>query len=332
MIATLSRRRFCALFLCAALTDAPASDLVAGMAARTTIKIGVLSTGPIDPEGYRLLAARLKADLAGIIGQLILTPLEAGSSIERLADQTDRILSLQPDVILCLDLTAAQSASRRRTGQNPPIVFMVHADPLAYHLIQGYAHPGNNMTGVTSYRCVDEKMVELLADAFPKRRHIGYFVDASVDDSSCIRLVEEAAARLHLRVVQINVASADFLASLRPKLHSLQLDAIIAPALAPLWQNRNVVVATLNDLRLPAIYESHVFLDVGGLMSYGPIRTDEISQAVNDVRKILSGEVAGEIPVEQPTLFELVVNLRAPHAHDYGISAPVLRRADRILE
>jgi putative ABC transport system substrate-binding protein len=232
-----------------------------------------------------------------------------------------------------MDLFAADFAKTRRSDDSPPIVFLAHADPLAARLIQGYSEPGGNLTGVTSYRCVDGKMIEIMTDAFPGRKRIGFFVDGYTDDDKdCARLSAEAAARNRVDLVKIPVSAPDFLSTLPATLSALRLDAVVAPASAPIWQNRKAVVAAVNEQRLPAIYEGTVFLEEGGLMSYGSVATDAMRQIVSAVDAILAGEPAGRIPVEQPSLFELVINLRAPHFSDFKIRAETLRRADRILE
>jgi putative tryptophan/tyrosine transport system substrate-binding protein len=327
---SLSRRHVCGLLLYGALPRSIASNpLVPG--ARPLL-IALLSTGHNDSATYESLETHLRESLVSIAPQLQITRREAGFSSELLASQTEEVIASRPNVIICLDLAAAITTSARRRGTNPPIVFLAHDDPLTYKLIQSYARPGNNLTGVTTFRCVDGKMIEILVDAFPSRRRIGYLFDSTAGDSRCIQKAEEAAARLRVDLVKVDVAVHDFVKKMEITLKPLHLEAAIAPASAPIWQNRHAVVERLNDLRLPVIYESALFLDEGGLMYYGPLRTDAISQVAAYVRKILLGEPAGEIPVEQPTLFELAINLRAPHATEFGISAATLRRADRILQ
>jgi putative ABC transport system substrate-binding protein len=147
--------------------------------------------------------------------------------------------------------------------------------------------------------------------------------------------VEDAqrdAARIHVDLIPIDVSPPGFAAKFPERLKSLRLDAVLAPASAPLWENRKSMVQALNDARLPAIYESDIFLAEGGLMSYGPVRTDAIPQLAKSVGKIVRGQSAGDIPVDQPTLFEFVMNLSAPHYLDFGVKAATLRRADRIRE
>jgi putative ABC transport system substrate-binding protein len=323
----MSRRRFLAVSTLLAMP----SSLVARDTLKNSVLIGVQSTGHNDPQLYRNLQTHLQKSQKGSF--VALTIREASFSRERLALQLDELLMRDLDVLICMDLFAATVARSRRRGTNPPIVFIAHADPLASHLILAYSEPGNNLTGVSTYRCVDGKMVEIMGDAFPARKRIGYLLDSSVrEDIDCIRLADDAAKLNRIQLVKIDVASPAFLSSLRKTLLALRLDAIVAPASAAIWQNKKRVVDVVNDLHLPAIYESTLFLDEGGLLSYGPSDADVLTDVARAVEMILRGQPAGQIPVEQPTRYELVVNLRAPHANEYEPKATIFRRADRILE
>jgi putative ABC transport system substrate-binding protein len=329
---TFTRRWFCGVGLLTGGLYAFAGESPRVSAPGRRILVGILSTGEIEAKTNGIILTQLKAALPEFASQLSIEQRDAGFSKEGLDHQVDELLKLGVDVLICLDLTAALAFVARRWRTDPPMVFMAHDDPLACNLIQSYAHPGNNLTGVTTFRCVDGKMVEIMSAAFPARRRVGYFLDSTINDDACVRLAEAAAARLGIQLIQIDAAEPHFMSEIDKHLRGLRLQAAIAPSSTPLWQNRRVVVNCLNNLKIPVIYESTVFLNEGGLMFYGPVRTDAIAQIATDVRKILRGESAGEIPVDQPTLFELVINLGAPHALDYRISAATLQRADRILQ
>lgn len=304
-------------------------------AAQNPVLIGVLSTGHIDPTIYSSLEKALQAALPDFAGRLRLIPREARFVQTDVARQLGELTSLHLSILLCLDLFSANVAKSRGSEHGVPIVFLVHADPLANGLIKSYARPGNNLTGVTTYRCVDSKMLEVLTDAFPARKRVGYLTDASdllADDKACLDHAQHNAVLMQINLIRIDVSQRDFPTSLGERLRSLRLDAVLVPASAPVWQNRLAVVQVLSDVRLPAIYENDIFLGDGGLMSYGPIRTDVVPQLAKFIAKILHGESAGEIPVDQPTLFEFAINLHAPHFSEFGIKAATLRRADRIQE
>jgi len=332
MPASFTRRWLCGLGLLGGGLYALAGEAPPTLLSGRHILIGILSTGEVEAKTNGIILAKLKAALPEFAERWSIVQRNAGFSKERLDGQVEELLRLGVDVLICLDLTAALAFIAGRPDAGPPMVFMAHDDPLACNLIQSYAKPGNNLTGVTTFRCVDGKMVEIMSAAFPKRRRVGYFLDSTVNDDACIRLAEDAAARLGIQLIKIDAAERHFVSQIGKHLRPLRLQAAIAPASTPLWQNRRLVVGSLNDLKIPVIYESGVFLSEGGLMFYGPVRTDSIAQIATDVRKILRGESAGEIPVDQPTLFELVINLGAPHASDYQISAATLQRADRILQ
>lgn len=323
-----TRRDFCRWGATALLFD---TAQYAYGALQRQLLIAMQSTGHNDETVYAALERELRT-IAPSTTPLTLARREAGFSLETLARQVDELLAMRPDVLICLDLAAAAAAAKHRREQGPPIVFLAHSDPVRSGLVESYARPGNNITGVTTYRCIDGKMVELLAEAFPSRRRFGHLLDATVDNRRSIQLATQAAKDNNVELTTIDVSSPAFIAEITQRLAPLGLDAVVAPASAPIWQNRKPVINALNTLRLPAIYESELFLDDGGLMYYGPVRTDAIPQVANDVGKILRGEPAGNLPIDQPTRFELVVNLRAAYAADYGIRASTLRRADRILQ
>lgn len=328
----IARRRLCVWSLLSLLAGAMGARPALAAVPTDEILIAVLSTGHYDESVYASLEGRLRAEVPQFAKHLKIVRREAGFSNQHLPAQADEVLSLHPKLLICTDLTAALMAVSRRRDMGPPIVFLAHDDPLANGLIQSYARPGRNLTGVTTYRCVDGKMVEIMMHAFPGRKRFGYLFDSSFNDNDCTRLAEEAATRAAVRLIPIDIADWSFSRKIAAKLEPLRLDAVIAPSSAPLWQQRRVFVSALNDLHLPVIYESELFLREGGLMYYGPIRSSELDEVAIDVKKILAGELAGDVPVEQPTLFEFVINLRAPHASDYGISASAMRRADRILQ
>jgi putative tryptophan/tyrosine transport system substrate-binding protein len=301
------------------------------------VLIAVLATGHVEPRVFHPLEAQIRADMPELADRLAFVQREAGFAESEVIRRVDELASLHPAVLVCLDLFSAGIARMRLrdTHLSIPIVFLAHADPLVGHLIDSYAHPGNNLTGVSTYRCVDPKMLEMLAGALSTRKRIGYLVDASDtsgDNASCGAAAQRAADHLQIELIRLDVSPKDFISTLGEHIKSLRLDAVLAPASAPVWTTRKAVVQTVNDARLPAMYESDLFLMEGGLMSYGPVQTDAIPGLARSVSKILHGASAGDIPVDQPTLLEFVINLGAPHFSEFAVKASALRRADRVLE
>lgn len=169
-------------------------------AAQRQVLIGLVTTGHNDSTSYAELERLLKVNLRDIALDLKITRREAGFSREQLLADLDELLAMRPEILICLDLTAALAAVERRTDRPLPIVFIAHDDPLEYGLIRSYARPGNNLTGVTTFRCVDGKMVEILAEAFPARKHFGYLLDETVDNARCKHLAEAAAQSRGLKL------------------------------------------------------------------------------------------------------------------------------------
>jgi putative ABC transport system substrate-binding protein len=303
----------------------------------SSVSVGLLATGHIEARDADALPANIVRVFPELGGHLTLVQREAKFNEANLPKLIDELMTLRPVVLVCMDLVSATVAKARlrSRGIDTPIVFLAHADPVANKLIDSYAHPGLNITGVSTYHCIDSKMLALLAETFPGRRRIGYLLDASdtsADDKACVDAARRNAARGNVELIPIDVSTPDFLPNLKARAASLRLEAILAPASAPIWQNRKLVVTALNELRLPVIYESDIFLAEGGLMSYGPIRTDSIPRLAEAVVRILRGTPAGDIPVDQPSLFEFVLNMQAPHFSEFGIKPTTLRRADRLLE
>ena len=301
------------------------------------VVIGVLATGWVDAKDLDALRDQIRINAPEFAAQLTVVPRDAQFVESDLPKRVDELVVLHAKLLVCLDLFSASVAQARLRSQHvdTPIVFRSHADPVANKLIDSYAHPGLNITGVSTYHCIDSKMLALLAETFPGRRRIGYLLDASdtsADDKACVDAARRNAARGNVELIPIDVSTPDFLPNLKARAASMRLEAILAPASAPIWQNRKLVVPALNELRLPVIYESDIFLAEGGLMSYGPIRTDSIPRLAEAVVRILRGTPAGDIPVDQPSLFEFVLNMQAPHFSEFGIKPTTLRRADRLLE
>jgi putative ABC transport system substrate-binding protein len=116
-------------------------------------------------------------------------------------------------------------------------------------------------------------------------------------------------------------------------LGAAHVDAMVVPAVASTWAQRRRIVAGMDALGLPAIYEAPIFTDVGGLMHFGAINSEDTNARLAQIiAKVAAGDNAGDIPASQPTRFELVINMKAANALRYRINAKVMRRADRIIE
>jgi len=292
----------------------------------------VLGSPPANPAELKALRQALQ-DVDPELGERSLfQPLAAGYDTGRLRLLADEAVRRRPPLIVCCDLDAALAAKAARRDDMPPIVFRAHDDPVARGLVASYGHPGRRLTGVTAYRCVDDKMLEILHDALPRIRRIGYLYDISNADARCHAQAHLYARRSGLELVPLVMPGAQALPAALARLSSLQLDALLVPASASTWNARRQVIDHMDRLALPAIYEGGAFVPDGGLMQFGARTTNTHLQMARAMAAILRGSDAGAIPVFAPSEFELTVNLRARHARGYGISPATLRRADQIIE
>jgi len=256
----------------------------------------------------------------------------AGFDAERLTQLASKLNDQQPDLILCFDFDAAQAVAATRRAHAVPLVFRAHDDPLARGLIDSYARPGRNLTGITTYRCLDDKLVELMHATVPSARQIGFIHDAAMPDSGCSARARDYARHQGIALRDLSVSTPADLAALLDQLANKPAQALIIAATAVTWSLRKSLIARINALAIPAIYEGQVFVEDGGLMQFSALREDAFGRLANAVAQVLRRGGAGDFPVSQPMNFEFVINMRAALAGNYRLSPQLLRRADRIIE
>jgi len=224
-------------------------------------------------------------------------------------------------------------AARKATA-TLPIVMRSSDDPVALGWIASLARPGGNITGVTSYsHLLHGKRVQLLQETIPGLARIGVLWDPQGPSAALsFRRIEAASRQTGIQAVSLPVQSpAEFGAAFQ--------SAIKAGAGALLMLRGPVIIAGRERLvdaaaqaRLPVIYDDREFTEAGGLMSYGTNLADSYRRAAAYVDKILRGAKAADLPVEQPTSFEFVLNNRTARALGLAIPPAVLLRADRVIE
>jgi putative tryptophan/tyrosine transport system substrate-binding protein len=242
------------------------------------------------------------------------------------------LIATQPDLLL----TAADEPVRllAQTTKTIPIVFAIGQDPVRNGTVASLRHPGGNATGLTTLaRDLSAKRLQLLKEAFPRVAHVVLLFDpANVGSLSQAKEIEEAAARLGTRITPIGLRQAADIdvafergAALGAHAYMVTLGLIIHS------QSQAIVDRSLRS-KVPAIFESTEFVEAGGLMSYATYYPDNFRRAASYVDKILKGAKSGELPIEQPTKFELVVNLKTAKAMGITFPQSFLMRADRVIE
>jgi ABC-type uncharacterized transport system substrate-binding protein len=219
-----------------------------------------------------------------------------------------------------------------KAASNTPIVFAVGADPVRIGLVSSLNRPGGNITGISFITGIDlvAKRLELLHELVPKATMIAALLDTAGETQ--LEDVEAAARALGRQVVIARVASErDFDAAFE-LIVKAGAGALVGLGGAVITAQRRQVVALAIRHAIPALYSLREFVEVGGLMSYGPSQTHAYRRAGMYAGRILKGEKAGDLPVELPTKYELVINLATARALGLEISPMLLARADEVIE
>jgi putative ABC transport system substrate-binding protein len=255
---------------------------------------------------------------------------DAEGKPHRLTDAATELVRLKVEVIVTTGTTGALAA-KQATSTIP--IIMTTGDPIATGIITNLARPGSNITGLTNIASdLAGKRLELLKEAFPKFTRLGVLWNpADPSSTSNLKETETVARALGIEVQSLQVRTSNdfesaFKAAMTQRVHAI---IILQNALINARGPRIVELATKN--RLPTMFGERVHVESGGLMSYAPNSAELFRRAATYVDKILKGANPGDLPVEQPTKFELVINLKA--AKQIGLTIPpnVLARADRVI-
>jgi putative ABC transport system substrate-binding protein len=251
---------------------------------------------------------------------------------ERLADAAARLVASKPDVIVTYGGTAIAAAYKATS--TIPIVMVGGGNPVRLGVVKSLAKPGGNVTGLTSISTdLSGKRLELLKQAFPPARRVAVVLyPGSEVERQSLKIYESAAAALQLEVRVIEVRSAADIARVVAPLARADADVIAFIGSTLFRANAPEIVAAAAKTRLPAIYTDALYPELGGVMSYGPNIADNFRQVGVYIDKILKGAKAADLPVEQPTRLELVINARAAKEQGIELGQALLARADRIIQ
>jgi putative ABC transport system substrate-binding protein len=223
-------------------------------------------------------------------------------------------------------------AAQQGTTSTPIVIVAIDYDPLALKMVTSLARPGGNVTGVFLQQLeVTAKRIELLKAMLPKLTRLAVLWDPSGADQ--FKAAEAASVSLGLRVQSLKIRpnpddlSGAFAGAVRER-----ADAIAVVQTAMLFRERAQIVQMATSHRLPAAFTFREFAETGGLMSYGAHLPDMFRRAAFYVDRILRGAKAGDLPMEQPTTFELVINLKTAKALGVTIPPSLLLRADQVIE
>ena len=306
---------------------------VRGQAAEKIARIGYMAAPTSSAELPRIDAFRQGLRALGYVeGHNIAIDYRfADGKFERLPEVAAELVRLKVDVLIAVSTNAALVA--KRATSTIPILFIGVSGPIEAGLVESLARPGGNITGLTNIASVlSGKRLEVLKETIPKLSRIAVLWDPQNPGSSLQWKESEIAAKeLSLQIYPMEVSSANKYESAFNEAMKAR-SAALAVTLNPLAaSNQKRLVELAAKYRLPAIYAREDFANNGGLMSYGPSHAAEGRDAARLVDKIIKGAKPADLPVEQPTKFEFIVNLKA--AKQIGLTIPpnVLARADKVI-
>ena len=255
----------------------------------------------------------------------------AEGRFDRSPEMIAELIALRADIIVThasLNVIAA-----KRATSVIPIVFTAMGDPVGIGVVASLARPGGNATGLSMQSGdLAGKRLELLREIIPGRRRLAILINADSPNATLeVSEVKAASAKVDFEVAVLEIRRLDDIAPAIERLKN-SADALYVQTEPLFHTNRSRISALALDAKLPTVSGAREYVEAGGLLSYGPNFTDLFRRAGDYVDKILRGANAGDLPVQQPTKFDLIVNLKTAKALGLGLSPTLLARADEVIE
>jgi len=299
------------------------------------VRIGLLDFGTPNPSSearWKALREGLR-ELGFVEGQNVsFEPKWANGQVDRLPVLAGELVSLKVDIIVTATGDAALATKRKTSAI--PIVFATTPDPVRLGLVTSLARPGGNVTGVTSLSSeLSGKRLELLKQTLPRASRIAVLNDPENRSSEFIlRGVEGVAKSLDVIVQTVEVRGQNDFDAAFSSMRRSHADAAILGVNTPFLAYRRRIAELAMSQRLPMMTPSREYAEAGALLSYGTDYPAQFRRVAAYVDKILKGAPPGDLPIEQPTKFELVINLKAAKAIGLTIPQSVLGRADEVIQ
>lgn len=293
--------------------------------------IGFMGNNPAFWTPYVAAFVERLPELGWIDGRTIAIEYRwAQGRPERVAEIAAEFVHLNVDVIVTYGDAVP---TMKQATTIIPVVFALANNPVGGGLVKSLARPGGNVTGLSSQSPdIAGKRLELLREVVPSLGRLAIMFNAGYPDAALeVSEVQAAARTLGLEVLALELRKAE---DIEPAFEALQtpVGALYVVADALTAANASRIIAFALTSRAPTIFQNRTFVQAGGLMSYGPSFTDMFRRTADLVEKILHGVKPGDIPVEQPTKFELVINLNTARALGLSISQTLLVTADEVIE
>jgi len=298
---------------------------------RKTYKVGFLRGTSPRPRELKQLRQGLRERGYVEGDNMVIEQRYANGALDRLPSLADELVQLKVDVIVVGGTFDAKAAKAATTAI--PIVFTIPGDPVGSGLVASLARPGGNLTGMSNLQGeLGGKRLQLLIEAVPQRSPIAVLTNPANPMTVDLQGARTAARTLSVRLQEIHVRSPKEFAGAFAAMTSGGAGALLTMA-DPVFGTDPRRLATLAvESRLPAMFFEKVFVDAGGLMSFGPNIFDQFRRAAGYVDKILKGMSPADIPVEQPTRFELAINMQTAKTLDVSFPRSILIQATDVVQ
>jgi putative ABC transport system substrate-binding protein len=299
-------------------------------------RIGVLLPATADDKQFQTwIGAFLQALalLGWTIGRNVQIDVRwAGNNAAEIRKHAVELAALAPDVILA-HANAAVGAMLQAT-RTVPIVFPLAGDPVASGFVESLARPGGNVTGFMQFEFdLAGKWLELLKEVAPSVTRVAVLRDSVIGSGTAqFAVIQAAAPSLRLEVHPINMREAGEIERAVVGFARSPNGGLVVTGSASAQRYHELIVALAARHKLPTVYYERFFVSGGGLISYGPSLIGQYQRAASYIDRILKGEKAADLPVQAPTKYDLVINLKTARALGLTVPATLLARADEVIE
>ena len=320
------RRRFLALWLVAVAPIVRGQPKVA--------RIGYLSPLSADSDRAYLRAFRQGLKEHGYVepSNVVIDVRYATGQLKRLPTLAAELARLKPDLFVAYGPDAVNAALAATPAV--PIVISNTQDPVASGLVTSLARPGGRVTGMSDFHAASTtKRLEILKETFPGLMRLAVFWrSGNAPHAPQMRDLERAAPRLAIMLLPLEINRPEEIEPAFETMRQQRAGALLMLGESVLTANMKRIINLSVETGIPTMYTAPIFAELGGLLSYGADITDLCRRSAGHVDKILKGAKPGDLPIEQPTQFELVVNLKTARAMGITIPRSILLRADRVIE
>jgi putative tryptophan/tyrosine transport system substrate-binding protein len=322
------------LVMMLALNLALAPLAVEAQQAAKVYRVGVLASSTESNFEPSVRIFRRALNAAGWVEgrNLTLDVRYPGEQYARLQELADELAKLKVDVLATLGTPATLAA--RRATTTIPIVMESLSDVVSAGLVPNLARPGGNLTGVSGFAPeLSGKRLEMIREILPQADRIAVFANrANPVTVSILSATEVAAQQMRMKLHVIDVRQLAQLGTAFETVRRERADALVLVADPLLFSARPQIIQLAARHRMPTVYETRLFPDAGGLLSYGPLAQERFERMAVYVDRVLRGAQPGDLPIEQPTKFELVINLKTAKALGLTIPQTLLQRADEVIQ